>query len=477
MGYLGHLPIARGALPFAGHLALLVRDPLSFLTALPSQGDLVQIRIGPVNAVVVCSPDLTRQMLLNDKTFDKGGPIFDSARKTLGDGLPLCPHSGHRRQRRLLQPSFQRDRLREYAKEMVAEIDTITGTWRDGQTLNVPDEMMLITSGALARSMFSGDLPTTEITGLFGEIVSGVYRQAIAPSWISRLTLRDRRYYSACGSLRETLGALITKRRSTDEARKDLLGALLGARIEPMNPGEATSLNDVEIIDELTAFALAGIETTSNTISWVFHELSIRPDLQRSLSIEVDSVLEADIASFGDLSRLDLTRRIILEALRLYPPAWMLTRVAGTDAQLGDYQLPRGTNLVFSPYLIQRANTAFESPDEFDPERWLDVSPQSIRDIFVPFGSGARKCIGDEFAMTLATLALATVAKRWVLHPTSAGGVRPAKLSAILRPSSLRLRVSRRSSFHEKWPGTEGTLPSGSYGTAAPSLFRSDKPC
>lgn len=130
------IPRARGALPLLGHVMPLLRDPLRFLTSLPAQGDLVRIRIGPVTAIVICDPELTRQVLLDDRTFDKGGPIFDRLREVLGNGLVTCPHSMHRRQRRLVQPTFHQTRLPGYAQTMTEEISAVAESWRDGHVID-----------------------------------------------------------------------------------------------------------------------------------------------------------------------------------------------------------------------------------------------------------------------------------------------------------------------------------------------------
>ena len=154
----GAIPAAPGGWPLLGHVVPLLTAPLAFVNSLPSLGDLVQIRLGPMKAVVVCDPELTRQVLVHDQVFDKGGPMYERARELVGDGLGTCPHSRHRRQRRLTQPAFHHARLPAYARTMTEQINTVTGGWRDGQVLDVLAEMQALTTRVMLATMFSTSL-------------------------------------------------------------------------------------------------------------------------------------------------------------------------------------------------------------------------------------------------------------------------------------------------------------------------------
>ena len=178
------IPAAPGALPLLGHLPQFVRDPLGFLTSLPAHGDLVHVRLGRMSVVVVCDPELTQQVVRNDRIFDKGGLFFDQAREALGDGLITCPHSRHRRQRRMLQPAFHPTRMPGYAHAMATEITAVTESWRDGQVLDVLTEMMTITSKSVAATLFANALSPAALHHAIEDIttlVNGVYRRMLIP--------------------------------------------------------------------------------------------------------------------------------------------------------------------------------------------------------------------------------------------------------------------------------------------------------
>ena len=179
---------APGPLPLLGHTLSLLRDPLRFLTSLPTCGDLVSIRVGPIEAIVVCTPELVRQVLLNDRVFDKGGSLLDRGREMVGDGLVTCPYRLHRRQRRLAQPAFHPTRLPSYAQVMTKHIAEVTGSWQDGQVIDVLAEMTTLTVRTAVETMFSDALPPTEL-GAVGDdlstLLAGVYLRTLMPSPLS----------------------------------------------------------------------------------------------------------------------------------------------------------------------------------------------------------------------------------------------------------------------------------------------------
>ncbi|XXX81532.1 cytochrome P450 [Sorangium sp. So ce134] len=426
----------------------LLRDSLGFLMSLPEHGDLVRVRLGPFPATLVCDPGLTRHVLRDDRTFDKGGPLFDRARELIGDGVASCPHSEHRRQRRLLQPAFHPSRLLGYAQAFTAKIAEVTGSWRDGQVLDVPAEMLSISARVIGETMFSETLPAPVLHQALDDLTSvnaGVYQRMLMPPPLDRLpTPGNRRYHEARARLRHTLGGIIADRRASGTDRGDLLSALLAAR-DPDHAGVRQALSDAEIYDQVVTFFLAGAETTATTLAWALHLVAQHPDIEERLHAEADAVLNGGAAAHEHLPKLELTSRIITETLRLYPPIWLLTRSAVVDTHLGGHPIPAGTTIAYSPYLIHHRPDLYPDPERFDPDRWDGTRrPPPPRDAFIPFGGGARKCIGDQFGTIEATLALATLAARWHLRALPGQLVRPA-VSASLRPHGLRMRASRRT--------------------------------
>ncbi|MBH1934240.1 cytochrome P450 [Streptomyces sp. AV19] len=444
------IPTAPGALPLLGHALPLLRDPLGFLASLPARGELVQIGIGPQRVVMAFSPELIRQILLDDRTFDKSGPLFDQAREILGDGLVTCPHARHRGQRRMIQPAFHPTRLTAYAPVMTERISSVTDAWRNGQSIDVLSQMVALTSRVMLTTMFGtalGAAQTAQAMDDFTVLFSGLYKRVLQPAWLRRLPHPvNRRFHRANARLRATVATLVAEHRTHDtppagrrqdgtEHDSNLLSMLLAARDTGT---DGRGLTAVELADETVTFFLGGIETTAAHLAWTLHLLAQHPDIEHRLHTEVDTVLAGRPPAPQDLPRLELTGWILTETLRLYPPAWLLNRTATADTHLAEHLIPAGTTIAFSPYLIQRHPGLYPDPERFDPDRWR--TPSSRRDAYLPFGGGARKCIGDAFALTEATLALAHIAAHWQLRPTPGARAR-TQVRATLRPQGLRMQT------------------------------------
>ncbi|MFC5215973.1 cytochrome P450 [Streptomyces coerulescens] len=429
---------APGALPIVGHLFPLLRDPLRFLNTLPSYGDLVQIRLGPQRAVVVCRPDLVQQVLLHDRTYDKGGPIIERIGNALGDGLASCPHSTHRRQRRSVQPAFSRTCLREYATIMTEQIDALTTSWSDGRTVDVAEQMYTLASNTIAQTLFTAEAaePAVEtVKECLPDIFRGIYQQAVLPPWLHRLPLPSNlRYERARNRAWAAVSKTISLYRQDGQTHGDVLSMLLKAHDDT-----GGALSDAEIHAQIMTLLVAGIESTAVAVTWAVHLLCQWPDVQERLRTETAEVLGTRTATWDDLPQLDLARRVITETLRLYPPGWILTRTTTTEARLADAVIPPETTLIYSPYLIHHDARFNPHPSSFDPDRWLPER-QHVRGTFIPFGGGARKCIGDNYALTLATMALSTIVARWRLSHVDVQLPR-IEPRVTLNPHKVQVRV------------------------------------
>ncbi|WP_157880053.1 cytochrome P450 [Streptomyces natalensis] len=325
MSTLNGIPHAPGAWPLLGHGPALFRDPLGFISSSRAHGDLVQIRLGPHPVVMVCDPDITQQVLRDDRTFDKGGPAIERGMELLGNGLTTCPHSEHRRQRRLCQPSFCPERLSDYAAVMSAEAETTATSWCDGRVIDVNREVTGLAAQALVQTMFSTALPSStryRTTSDLATVLEGIFSRMVLPPQLTRLpTPGNRRYGQACSRIRSTIRNIIAERRTAATDSRDLLSTLLGA-VDTDSQGGDGALTDAEVVDQVVTFFLAGTDTTANTISWALHLLSQYPRFQERLHTEVDHVLAGSPPAYAHLEDLEFTRRVITETLRLYPPAW-----------------------------------------------------------------------------------------------------------------------------------------------------------
>jgi cytochrome P450 len=399
------------------------------------------VRVGPYSAVVVTDPELTRQMLVDDHTFDKGGFVWDTAREVAANGLATCPHSEHRQQRRLVQPTFHHSRLAGYAEIMAEEAAAAADRWRDGQVLDIPAEMTQITARVVQRTILRAALSPALLEEMLADVsvrFSSVYRRMLIPPVLRRVPLPGNARYTRA-RFRSAVGALISERSANPGDQGDLLSALVAP---DGNAGKVT-LSEEEIIDQISLFFAGGVETSASTLTWALHQLSQHPETEQRLHAEIDTAIPDRWPSLNDLTNLPFVGQVVTETLRFYPPTWILTRVANVDSSLGGHDIPAGTHIIFSPYLIHHRPDVYPEPERFDPDRWGDQAEARPRHHFLPFGYGPRRCIGDAFGFTEMAIVLAVITARWRFQALTGEEVRVAR-GATLRLQRLHLRVVAR---------------------------------
>ncbi|MEU8570613.1 cytochrome P450 [Streptomyces pathocidini] len=434
--------VASGAKPLVGNALQLALHPLEFLTALPAHGDVVRVRIGPTLVYFVCSPEAVHQFLTDAQTFDKGGPVYDKGREMGGNGLLTSEYESHRRQRRLVQPAFHKERLAKYVEIMVEHTEAEIGVWRNGDVIDVNTRMSTITNRVVTHALFSSDLVRTradEVGGLIEMYFDGLFWRYLDPTGLAAYlpTPTNRRYRYAVRRIHRAVDEVIDTYRATGSDHGDLLSMLMSARDE-----NGDRLSSDEIHDQVLTFLIAGTESTAATLSWTLHLLSTRPGLMSRLETEAKAVFDRGTLSWDTLPHLALTRAVVQETLRVYPAPWLFSRIATRDAELSGYHIPAGSSVFYSPYLIHHRPGLPEKDREFTPDRWLGKQEsQHARGAYIPFGGGARKCIGDEFGLAEATVMLALIASRFRIEPVPGKPVRPVP-RATLRPSRFAIHIN-----------------------------------
>ncbi|WP_232666421.1 cytochrome P450 [Pseudonocardia sp. TRM90224] len=451
------VPLAPGCRPVLGHVAQFLRRPLPFLESLPDVGDLVEVRLGPMRMYMACSPELTWQVLTNDRVFDKGGTLFGQIRQIAGNGLITCMHRDHRRQRRLAQPAFHAKRIAAYGAMMATQVEQMVGSWQDGQIVDVPTEMVALTSNTVVETVFSSSLtPETrgQVAGNLTEIMRSLLRRTVSPAALNKVpTPGNLRFARACRELRTRTVGVIAERRREQNDVGDLLSALIEANDEESRDA-LSHFADEEIVDQFVTFFVAGSETTASALSWSLYLLARHPEVQEQLQAEVDAVLGGRNPTTDDVPRLGLIGRTITESLRMYPPAALFfTREVTAPVRLGEHDLPAGATVAYSSYLIHHRADLYPDPHRFDLDRTYP------RQGFVPFAAGARKCIGDNYAMAEATIALAAILSRGQVETVPGEEVVPAH-AISLRPRHLFLRFTERTPAPPVPRAAPGGVPS-----------------
>lgn len=418
---------APGGLPVVGHSIPLRRRPLEFLAELSRYGDLVKIGLGRQQAYMVCDRELVNAMLRDPRTFDWGGPFYEKTKLLMGNTLGNCPYKDHKRLRRLAQPSFRLNRIAAYSSVMQEALDEEMNTWQPGQVVELNDTLHAVTARVGAKVLLSTAINDADMNTVLKDlpiVMEGMYRRVVAPfEFIHKLpTPSNREFESAKDRLDSLVKRIIVEARQSGEDRGDLMSGLLSARDEETGD----KLTDVEVHDMVMNFLAAATETTATALCWAMYLLNNHPECEAKLHEEADRLVGDEPLGYEDLPRLEYTGRVINEVLRLYPPGWMMTRITGADTELGGHPIPAGTVLIYSSYTLQRDPSLFPDPDRFDPDRWLPERSHEIPPgAMIPFGSGSRKCIGDNFAIMETTLSLAEMAARWKLRLVPGTKVKP----------------------------------------------------
>jgi cytochrome P450 len=329
---------------------------------------------------------------------------------------------------------------------MVACSARTSDRWRDGETLDIAQEMMRLTLAIVGKTLFDADVESeakeigaalTSIMQLFDRITKPF------PEILNRLPLPSNfRFRRASRRLDETIYRIINERRRSGEDRGDLLSMLL---VATDTEGDGTGMTDRQLRDEAMTIFLAGHETTANALAWTWYLLSQHPEVEARLHAEIDEVLQGRLPSADDFSRLKYTEMVFAESMRLYPPAWAMGRQVLEDYKIDSYTIPSGTIILMSPYVMHHDERYYAEPFRFDPERWTEEA-RAVRPKFsyFPFGGGPRVCIGEQFAWMEGVLVLATLAQRWRMRLAPDQDVRPKPLITLRPRGGIRMRMERR---------------------------------
>lgn len=406
--------------------------------------DVRCMRFGTRRVFQVNHPDLIRDVLItHDWNFVKG-PALRASTPILGNGLLTSEGELHRRQRRLVQPAFYSARLASYAQTMVECADGVSRSWVPGAPLDIDQEMMRLTLMIVGRTLFSVDLKD-DAAGV-GESLTRALRLFLmlnspATQLLSPLRrVAERKAARVRREIEQVLRRVIDDHRRNKDRYDDMLSML----IRSGDDGGMGYMSDELLLDESLTLFLAGHETTANALTWTWYLLAQHSEVAQKVHDELDRVLGGLLPKPSDMPRLRYTSQVFREALRLYPPAWIVARQAVTDYQLGDVAIPAGSTVLMSPYATHRDPRFWDNPEMFDPDRWSEeLCAMRPKFAFFPFGAGSRICIGEHFAMMEGVLLLATLAQQWRLHLTPGQKIELWP-QITLRPRwSIRMQLER----------------------------------
>ena len=445
------LPPGPSELPFVGQAFRLKNDFVGLLREAATYGDVSTVSVKPILICLVNHPELNREVLLtNHRRIGRGATVSETVRWMMGDGLTASTGAFHLKQRRLVQPRFHSRRIEQYAEVMTEVSSRKSRQWRDGVVVDMEQEMRDLTLKIVAKVLLN--IETSDIVRRVGESFAEteeyIYLRLTQPVFLRRLLHNlpvpsTRRFKAARAYLDDLIYGLIKEHRQSGAESGDLLCMLLEARYKDAESEEDRGMSDELVRDEAVSLYIAGHDTTATILAYTFYLLSQNPEVEKRFHAELDDVLGDRDATLDDLPNLPLTDQIITETLRLYPPGWLIGRMAFESIELGGWRIPAGVSVVVSPLITQRDPRWFDSPLEFRPERWTSEFRSELpRFAYFPFGGGPHQCIGEGFAWMEVKIALATLHRRWRATTRSKAEIMPRTTLKV--KGGMPMRLERR---------------------------------
>jgi cytochrome P450 len=427
----------------------MARNPIDILSKYTElYGDTFRFYLGGLKEVMVTTNPAIMQHVLktNAENYQKSHIQVKRMGHFLGKGLLTTHGEAWRTQRRLIQKGFDRKQLDALSSIMQ---DSLADSMRDfdtqvqGGPVDIYPQLMKITFAMVARSLFGAKLKDEDI-----DLVS--HTICTVQEFIVRQTLQPylNPWFAASGELRKHEEMRVSadsvlmnyiKQRRNQEPGQDLLQTLMDARYS-----DGEGMSDDLVLSESMQLLVAGHETSSNALSWLLYLLSSRPDCLEKVRQEFDSILGEAPLSHADVPKFEFTTQVIQEGLRLYPPFWMIDRVAMADDHVGDTAIPRGSTVIVYVYGAHHAPRYWENPESFDTERFTKANDKARTPFtYVPFGGGPRGCIGGNYAMLQILMILSDLLRKYDFELTP-GQTIQARPMVILRPKhGIRMSFTR----------------------------------
>lgn len=404
-----------GGLPLVGVLPELQKDPLGVMErGTLNYGPMVRMPLPlGVEAFLISEPQLVEHVLVtNSRNYVKQTRGYEMLRKVLGNGLVTSEGDFWKRQRRIAQPAFHRERLFAFGETMTKAATDMVDGWKPGQTFDVADAFMRVTLRLVGETLLSSDVTSAAsevgqaITVALEHLIHRTLHPFSFPEWVPTPT--NLAFKKALHQLDSVVMGMIATRRAGKGPTNDLLAMLMEAR----DPETGEGMSDEQLRDEVMTIFLAGHETTANALAWTVMLLGKSPAVEQRLMKELNEVLGGRVPTMSDVPKLTYTAMVLKESMRLYPPVWSLARRVEEDDVVDGVVFPKGAIVFICPYALHRHPKHWKDPEAFDPERFAADAPAPTKGAYLPFSMGQRKCIGDTFAMVEAQLVLATVLQR-----------------------------------------------------------------
>jgi cytochrome P450 len=445
------LPQQVKGMPFFGPMKAINADLAQFLLDNTRElGDAYTFSVANKRAFVFHNPDVIREILQSWEIFRKAPPRRNPRWVGLGYflGTGLLSNDGDfwKSQRKLIQPSFHAQYIRNYANTMLHYTNQMLADWRAGDVRDIEHEMMSLTLHIATKTLFNVEADdytsmADSITEMQHESLKLLRSPLKLPQWMPTLENFKIRHLNKV--VDDVVYNIIEKRKTSgDMEQGDLLSMLMNAKDE-----NGDGMNPQQLRDEVITLFVAGHETTALTLSWLFYLLAENPHVQQCLYQEIEATIGNRAITLEDLRKMPYLNMVIDETLRLYPVGWLFPRFAYQNTTLAGYDIKAGDMVLTSPYVLHRDPRWFPNPEQFDPERFNEENSKSMgKYTYLPFGGGPRVCIGNSFAMMEMQIIVATIAQHYTLELLPNQTIVPEPLVTIRPKYGITMRLNPRKS-------------------------------
>lgn len=444
-------PIPPGQ-PITGHLKGFKKDPINFMLDSASEyGDLIMFKLLNKKIYFLNHPDHIKHVLhANHKNYHKS-PGYRPLRLLGGMGIFTSDGELWIKQRRLYQPAFSHASIKSYSTTVIENTNELIADWdkqnEAGKAINISRDMMKVTMGIISETLFSSRIDyQSSLWDAISYALKWINDRALKNPFVwpaNWPTSANRKFHAAVAELDKLVYGIIDEKKRNNQNPNDLLSRF-------MSPGgDLEGLNPTELRDEVMTIFIAGHETSANVLMWVFYELAKHPEVEQLIFQEIEKLGDREL-TYEDLHHLIYTTQVLNETMRLYPPLWHFGRMNLAPDKIGDYEIPTGSHIRFSPLVLHRHPDYWENPNVFDPERFLKRNGEEYEPVvpkpftFIPFGAGPRLCAGRNFAMMEMVLILAKLVKAFKIIPGQTAPIEMGPLMTLRPKEDVMIQFEKR---------------------------------
>lgn len=444
------LPLTRcKGLPYIGIGHKIKKDPLNFLSALVNvSSDIIEMEHAGQKVYLINNPDIVEHVLVkNHKNFTKGH-FYNKLKPLFRDGLPVLEGERWKKHRQLMAGSFRKDQIRNISDLSIKLSNRLIEQWQnENDPIDIDSAMARLALDIIAQSLFGSNIEkysdsivkAIDYMLLFSE--NRVWA-ALDLNW-NYLSPQYWKFIAARNYIDKVIFEFVDRRKNGETFSSDLLGILIAA----LGDNPDSSITETELRDEITSMLILGHESTANTLTWLFFQLSQHPAIQEELYQEIAAVIGEAEPNEAHFEQMPLLKAIISEILRMYPASWSIARKNISEENFLGLVIPKGSNIWLSPYLMHRHRKYYKNPEAFRPDRFLNGEmANNHKYAYFPFAAGPRGCVGEGLAWQEIMCITVNLAKNFVFELAPGQRIEPIARISVKPSKGVNMILSKRQS-------------------------------